>query len=276
MTDLLEPYVAPPMDDLPPADAARRRRRHASSAVPRLPDRRLPRRCGRDPPGDGAGSHVRVGARGLGVPGLGRCSSSPSPSASSSGPAAGWPPSRSSARRRSSARGGGPAYKTMPFGPQEHTFEAVTPVDVTCVILEGVAAVVAAVALVRPRLTARWKTHTIVFASVIPVAALVAGFLAVTSPSASAHTDAAGATGHSHSQGRSRLLPARQRSPPRHRDPRPGPGHPGRARPPDGHHPRGRRASTRPSPRPRPPATSGPGPTPPAWAPTTPRPARPS
>jgi hypothetical protein len=91
-------------------------------------------------------------------------------------------------------------YRTMPFGPQQYTFESATPVDVTCVILEGVAAVVAGIALVRPRLTAGWKTHTIVFASVIPVIALVAGFVAVTSPSASAHTDAAGATGHSHSK----------------------------------------------------------------------------
>jgi hypothetical protein len=91
-------------------------------------------------------------------------------------------------------------YRTMPFGPLEHTFEAASPVDVTCVILEGGAALVAAITLVRPRLTAGWKAHTIVFASVIPVAALVAGLVAVASPSAGAHTDAAGATGHAHSK----------------------------------------------------------------------------
>lgn len=89
--------------------------------------------------------------------------------------------------------------KGMPFGPNEYIIEDATFVDVTCVVLEGVAAAVALLALVRPRLTAGWKTPVLVMASLIPLAALVASGVAVTSPSASnhAHADASGAA-HAH------------------------------------------------------------------------------
>jgi hypothetical protein len=199
MTDLLEPYVAPPMDDLPPLDIS----------VDDDDTR----------PAPFLGYMIAACLTGAGVVHLAMV-----PAHMSGWALEGWAFLATAALQFALAVGfilrprrwmaaltivssaaligawWWTRYKTMPFGPLEHTFESPTPVDVTCVILEGVAAVVAAVALVRPRLTAGWKAHTIVFASVIPVAALLAGGLAVTSPSASAHSDTAAGTGHSHSK----------------------------------------------------------------------------
>jgi hypothetical protein len=87
-------------------------------------------------------------------------------------------------------------YAGMPFGPSEHYLEDPGTVDVTCVVLEAAAIAVAAVTLVKPRLTARWKAPVLVFASLIPIAALVAGTMAVASPSAAAHGGHADGAAH--------------------------------------------------------------------------------
>jgi hypothetical protein len=79
----------------------------------------------------------------------------------------------------------------MPFGPNEHYFEEASYVDVTCVALEGAAVAIALLVLLRPRATASWGPATKVLASVLPVAALVAGVAAVGSPSASEHSHGA-------------------------------------------------------------------------------------
>lgn len=85
-------------------------------------------------------------------------------------------------------------YAGMPFGPSEHYLEEAGTVDITCVVLEAAAIAVALVILVAPRLTARWHPSLLVFASMIPIAALLAGGIAITSPSAVGHGghDAAG------------------------------------------------------------------------------------
>ena len=88
-----------------------------------------------------------------------------------------------------------------PFGPESGVAEDASFVDVACVVLEGVALLVAAVALWRPRLTASWSRSAMVMASIIPVTALVAGSVAVASPSASGHAHSHGeeaADGHVH------------------------------------------------------------------------------
>lgn len=86
-----------------------------------------------------------------------------------------------------------------PFGPGSGVKEAATFVDAACVVLEGVAVLVACLTLWRPRLSADWSHSAMVMASVIPVAALVVGSVAVASPSASEHNHAAGAAdGHDH------------------------------------------------------------------------------
>src|SRR6478609_3592118 len=72
----------------------------------------------------------------------------------------------------------------------------------------GAAAIhVAGVALWRPRLSAGWCRSAMVMASIIPVAALVVGSVAVASPSASGHAHGAGeaADGHVHSAAADRL-----------------------------------------------------------------------
>jgi hypothetical protein len=78
-------------------------------------------------------------------------------------------------------------YAGMPFGPSEHFLEDPGTVDITCVVLEAAAIAVGAVVLVKPRLTAGWKAPVLVFASLIPLAAILAGGLAVASPTAAAH-----------------------------------------------------------------------------------------
>ena len=78
-------------------------------------------------------------------------------------------------------------YAGMPFGPSEHYLEDPGTVDVTTVVLEAAAIAVATVTLVRPRLSAGWKAPVLVFASLIPLAAIIAGTLAVASPEAAAH-----------------------------------------------------------------------------------------
>jgi hypothetical protein len=87
-----------------------------------------------------------------------------------------------------------------PFGPNSGLKEAATFIDVSCVALEGVAVLVAALAIWRPRLSADWSHSAMVMASVVPVAALVVGSVAVASPSASQHNHGAGeaADGHTH------------------------------------------------------------------------------
>jgi len=94
-----------------------------------------------------------------------------------------------------------------PFGPHSGLKEEASFVDTACVVLEGVAILVAGVALWRPRLSASWSRSAMVMASIIPVAALVVGSVAVASPSASGHAHGAGeaADGHVHSAAADRL-----------------------------------------------------------------------
>ena len=87
-------------------------------------------------------------------------------------------------------------YAGMPFGPSEHYLEDPGTVDVTTVVLEAAAIVVATVTLVRPRLSAGWKAPVLVFASLIPLAAIIAGTLAVASPEAAAHGGHADGAAH--------------------------------------------------------------------------------
>ena len=75
-----------------------------------------------------------------------------------------------------------------PFGPHQGVAEARAFVDVACAVLEGVVLVLASVAMWRPRATASWNHQALVFASIIPVAALVFATTAVTSKSASNHS----------------------------------------------------------------------------------------
>ncbi len=84
-------------------------------------------------------------------------------------------------------------YAGMPFGPSEHFLEDAGTVDITCVVLEAAAIVVATVTLLKPRLSAGWKAPVLVFASLIPLAAIVAGTLAVASPAAAGHAHTEGA-----------------------------------------------------------------------------------
>ena len=87
-------------------------------------------------------------------------------------------------------------YAGMPFGPSEHYLEDPGTVDVTCVVLEagghrrrhrhpGAAP---------PQ--RRWKAPVLVFASLIPLAAIIAGTLAVASPEAAAHGGHADGAAH--------------------------------------------------------------------------------
>jgi hypothetical protein len=74
-----------------------------------------------------------------------------------------------------------------PFGPTSGVAQEASFIDVVCVVLEGVAVAAAAVALWRPRLTAHWRPQVVVVASIIPLAALLMGSIAVASPSATEH-----------------------------------------------------------------------------------------
>lgn len=89
-------------------------------------------------------------------------------------------------------------YAGMPFGPSEHYLEEAGTVDITTVVLEAGAIAVSLVILVAPRLTARWKAPALVFASMIPIAALIAGGFAITSPSAVSHAAGGHAEGGAH------------------------------------------------------------------------------
>lgn len=88
-----------------------------------------------------------------------------------------------------------------PFGPHSGHAEAVTFIDLVCIGLEGSAIALSALAWFRPRAGERWNAEKLVFASIIPVAALVLATTAVASPSASHHahdshgTDSATGTG---------------------------------------------------------------------------------
>lgn len=74
-----------------------------------------------------------------------------------------------------------------PWGPESGHAEAATFIDITCVAIEAGVIALAALALWRPRATARWSTSALVFASVLPVAALLMSTVAIASPSASNH-----------------------------------------------------------------------------------------
>ena len=75
-----------------------------------------------------------------------------------------------------------------PFGPHQGVAESYGFVDIACAGLEGAMLLVSALAISRPRLTARWNHQAMVFASIIPVAALVFATTAMTSKSASNHS----------------------------------------------------------------------------------------
>ncbi|HEY6531739.1 MAG TPA: hypothetical protein VIY72_05515 [Acidimicrobiales bacterium] len=91
-----------------------------------------------------------------------------------------------------------------PFGPNSGVAHDASFIDVTCVVLEAVAVLASAVALWRPRLTAEWRPRTVVVASIIPVAALLLGSIAVASPSATEHAhgshDGTAADDHDHGE----------------------------------------------------------------------------
>ncbi|NCY16454.1 MAG: hypothetical protein EBX39_06740 [Actinobacteria bacterium] len=74
-----------------------------------------------------------------------------------------------------------------PFGPQAGVREPAAFVDIACVVLEALMLLLSMLALWRPRLTANWNHQAMVFASIVPVAALVFATTAVTSKSASNH-----------------------------------------------------------------------------------------
>lgn len=79
-----------------------------------------------------------------------------------------------------------------PFGPHSGVAEPAAFIDIACVVLEGVAVLVAITAMARPRLGADWNSQALVLASVVPVAALVVATSAIASPSASHHAHSAG------------------------------------------------------------------------------------
>lgn len=79
-----------------------------------------------------------------------------------------------------------------PFGPHSGVAEPAAFVDVACVAIEGATALLALLALVRPRLGASLSSKGLAFASVVPVAALVIATTAVASPSASNHVHSVG------------------------------------------------------------------------------------
>ncbi len=85
----------------------------------------------------------------------------------------------------------------LPAGPNAGTAEAVTIVDLSCVVFEALTVLVAAVVLIRPRLGHRMGESALVMASVIPVAIIVVTASVLVSPTASNHThsQAAGADG---------------------------------------------------------------------------------
>jgi len=77
-----------------------------------------------------------------------------------------------------------------PFGPMQGVTEPRAFVDLACVGLEVALLALSALALYRPRTTARWNHQAMVFASIIPVATLLFATTAVTSKSASNHAHA--------------------------------------------------------------------------------------
>lgn len=98
-----------------------------------------------------------------------------------------------------------------PFGPHSGHAESGSFIDQVTVAIEVVSILLASLAWVRPRLGANWDSQRLVFASVIPVAAIVLASAAVISPSAANHahgshcgdgsgtTAVASADGHTHS-----------------------------------------------------------------------------
>ena len=199
MTDVLEPYVAPPMDELPP-DPTLTGGGDRGEIAPFL--RLLLAAC----LFGAAAIHLAMvpghmaewAAEGIAFVvtawiqiGLGVALLAEAEALDGGGRAAHVDPLR---RRLGLDPRRGP-----PFGPGSGVKEAATFVDAACVVLEGVAVLVAGLTLWRPRLSAEWSHSAMVMASVIPVAALVVGSVAVASPSASEHNHAAGAAdGHDH------------------------------------------------------------------------------
>ncbi len=74
-----------------------------------------------------------------------------------------------------------------PFGPNSGGAQPSSYVDIACVVLEAVAAIISLAVLWHPELASKWRTEGMVFASIIPVAVIVLATTAVASPSASHH-----------------------------------------------------------------------------------------
>lgn len=74
-----------------------------------------------------------------------------------------------------------------PFGPNSGVAEPSAFVDLACIALEGIVAVLGGLALWRPRLASGWSAEALVFGSIVPVALVVLATSAVASPSASHH-----------------------------------------------------------------------------------------
>ncbi len=75
----------------------------------------------------------------------------------------------------------------LPFGPEAHLAEAASVVDLTCIGLEAALILACAVLMVKPRLGEDLDTGSLVAASIVPVAILMATTAVLASPDAAHH-----------------------------------------------------------------------------------------